>query len=776
MSLTLKSRAVNTSASSRRSIARINPVDANSLNADTTSGVYARLSGAEDALVLLEVDEKVAEGSIVVDDTTLYQTLVPSGSMLQVSVVELKEFESVVLTSKAHFGSGLDRVAVLLLGKPMRIGQRSSLKPLADTVDNLDARLSVNSALGGSTASTYVVLDSASSTEGYIGPKTQVSVKESGGLRDLASSTLSSFMSSLSSSTARVSSPVSAGSVMSQKRPAPVSGPAYARVPVSSDTRASAAAASLLPEVEEKRLSVSDLPSLSTQAALLEEWLDLGLSHKDLFEKIGSAMRLGILISGPSGVGKTSLVHAVANSLNLEVITLSGSRLSALEPTVAFDEFKKALNAAKGGKIVLFSSIEKILGGAPTPFSVMLLETLDELPDTSDFAFIATTSNLDSLTSESRHHELLPLSITIPVPNLTERRAVLGVITSGIPLEGVNLDDLASRTPGFVPADLKALCEAAALSAASRARSTASAPTQVVHVVAAVDQSDFNVALDRVKASSLDGSSLEVDYVDLDSVKGIDPVKQVLTEAVLWPLKYPESFQRLGVPAPRGVLLYGPPGCGKTYVVKALAGTGKANVFSVKGAELLSKWVGDSEAAVRDLFARARAASPSIIFLDELDALAPARGESNNGVSDRVVASLLTELDGVEGLKNVVVIGATNRPDLIDPALLRPGRLGRSIFLPPPDEEARALILAGAASNTPFKDVDWDEVASLTADYSAADCAALIQESGLVAMREDMEALEVTRDHIEKALATVRPSLDQLSVQRLKAFSEAKSA
>jgi transitional endoplasmic reticulum ATPase len=251
-------------------------------------------------------------------------------------------------------------------------------------------------------------------------------------------------------------------------------------------------------------------------------------------------------------------------------------------------------------------------------------------------------------------------------------------------------------------------------------------------------------------------------------------VKEVLTESVLWPLSYPDAFARLGVQPPRGVLLYGPPGCGKTFLVKAVAGTGKANVLSVKGAELLSKWVGESERAVRELFRRAREAAPTLVFLDEVDALAPVRGQaSDGGTTDRVVAALLTELDGVESLRNVVVIGATNRPDLVDPAMLRPGRLERLVYVPPPDADARAEILRAAAKDVPLAgDVDLAALASELDGFSAADCAALVRESALAAMRESLEATTVTAAHVATARERVRPSLDPGQVSWLAAYAE----
>ncbi|HET9518405.1 MAG TPA: AAA family ATPase, partial [Actinoplanes sp.] len=289
-----------------------------------------------------------------------------------------------------------------------------------------------------------------------------------------------------------------------------------------------------------------------------------------------------------------------------------------------------------------------------------------------------------------------------------------------------------------------------------------------------VAMADFDAALEVVRPTSMAESTLEVASVTLDDVGDMVEVKQTLTESVLWPLTYPDTFARLGVQPPRGVLLYGPPGCGKTYLVKAIAGTGKANVLSVKGAELLSKWVGESERAVRELFRRAREAAPTLVFLDEVDALAPTRGQATDGgTTDRVVAALLTELDGVESLRNVVVIGATNRPDLIDPALLRPGRLERLVYVPPPDAEARAAILAAAARNVPLDEsVDLSALGAELAGFSGADCAALIREAALAAMRESLEASTVTAAHVATARKRVRPSLDPAQVAWLAAYAD----
>ncbi|HVV74576.1 MAG TPA: ATP-binding protein [Mycobacteriales bacterium] len=330
----------------------------------------------------------------------------------------------------------------------------------------------------------------------------------------------------------------------------------------------------------------------------------------------------------------------------------------------------------------------------------------------------------------------------------------------------VAIDDVAGRTPGFVAADLAALVNAAAQQAAAREQA---APTGDPKITAA----DFTAALATVHPSSMDGQLLDPGKVSLDDVGGLADVKQVLTESVIWPIVYPDTFTRLGVTPTRGVLLYGPPGCGKTYIVKALAHDGRANVLSVKGAELMSKWVGESEAGVRQLFARAKGAAPSLVFLDEIDALAPTRGGGEDQVGDRVVAALLTELDGIDVLKGVVVVGATNRPDMVDPALLRPGRLERLLFVPPPDEAARAAIFKAAAVHTPLdQGVDLAALAARTEGYSGADCAAVVRQAALAAMRRSMDAPCVTSADIDEALAVVRPSLDPEQLQQLEQFAK----
>ncbi|MCM4077306.1 AAA family ATPase [Paractinoplanes hotanensis] len=526
-------------------------------------------------------------------------------------------------------------------------------------------------------------------------------------------------------------------------------------------------------------LSIDDLPGLRSQAKELEELLDLGFNHGEVLARLGTKISLGVLISGPAGSGKSALVRAVATQVKARVVQVWAPGLAALTNTAAAGRLHELAREARAGgaTVLLFSDVDSIAPrDDPGPISIVFRQVLEETLR-AGVAVVATTSRPESVDTSLRSPDLLALQLAVPLPDSAMRLEQLRVLTRGMPLaEDVRLDDIAGRTPGFVAADLGALAREAGVRAALR--QTDKNKDGESDEAANVTMADFEGALDVVRPTSMADSTLEVAAVTLDDVGDMVEVKQTLTESVLWPLTYPDTFARLGVSPPRGVLLYGPPGCGKTYLVKAIAGTGKANVLSVKGAELLSKWVGDSERAVRELFRRAREAAPTLVFLDEVDALAPTRGQANDGgTTDRVVAALLTELDGVEDLRNVVVIGATNRPDLIDPALLRPGRLERLVYVPPPDAEARTEILKATAKSVPLdEEVDLAQLGAELDGFSAADCAALIRESALSAMRESLEATTVTAANVATARKRVRASLDPGQVAWLAAYAETHQA
>src|SRR6201996_3082947 len=520
-------------------------------------------------------------------------------------------------------------------------------------------------------------------------------------------------------------------------------------------------------EVARPEMVVEELKGSQPQAAKLVEWLKLALDEPHLLKTLGAGTNLGVLVSGPAGVGKVTLVRAVCGDRRL--VTLDGPETGALAPD---DRLKTVASATKtvrdGGGVLLITDVDALLPATAEPVAALILAELRTAVATEGVALIATSARPDQLDARLRAPDLCDRELSLPLPDAATRKALLEALLKPVPTGDLDLDEIAGRTPGFVVADLAALIREAALRAASRASADGRPPK--------LSQEDLVGALSVIRPLSRSaGEELTVGSVTLDDVGDMAEARQALTEAVLWPLQHPDTFARLGVDPPRGVLLYGPPGCGKTFIVRALASTGQLSVHTVKGSELMDKWVGSSEKAVRELFRRARDSAPSLLFLDEIDALAPRRGQSfDSGVTDRVVAALLTELDGVNPLRDVVVVGATNRPELIDPALLRPGRLERLVFVEPPDAAARREILRTAARSSPLSgDVDLDGLAAGLDGYSAADCAALLREAALAAMRRSIDAADVTAADVAAARQTVRPSLDPVQVESLRVFAKA---
>lgn len=517
-------------------------------------------------------------------------------------------------------------------------------------------------------------------------------------------------------------------------------------------------------------ITFDDLKGAHVQAGKLTDWLKLALDEPQLLETLGATANLGVLLSGPLGVGKATMARVVCAKRRL--IELDGPEIGALAAQERLAAVAAAVASVRaGGGVLLISDIDALLPSSPDrqpePVATLILTELRTAVATRGVAFIATSAVPDALDARLRTPELCDRELGLSLPDGATRKHLLEVLLRSVPSADLNLEEIAGRTPGFVVADLQALVREAALRAASRASADGEPPR--------LAQEDLTGALTVIRPLSRSATEeVSVGSVTLADVGDMVATKQALTEAVLWPLQHPDTFARLGVDPPRGVLLYGPPGCGKTFVVRALASTGRLSVHAVKGAELMDKWVGSSEKAVRELFKRARDSAPSLVFLDEIDALAPRRGQSfDSGVTDRVVAALLTELDGIDPLRDVVVLGATNRPDLIDPALLRPGRLEKLVFVEPPDADARRDILRTAGKSVPLApDVNLDTLADELDGYSAADCVALLREAALTAMRRSIDAADVTAADVAKALESVRPSLDPAQVAALKAFSE----
>ena len=720
----------------------LRPGDAVRLTANrVTAGIVAR------------AEPPVSTALLQADDLILGNLGIRDGGQVTVTPLPLTAATRVVLTGPVEIVAAVspEMLRLALLGKVVTAGDNVSLLPqdvLADaSVRGLihAARRSLANTVGYAWTSTLLTAVTVEPADGALITMDTVVGWEHG------------------AATHGPAGGVAARSTASTPGPAPraLTGPA------SRAGTAETAADGSADAQDEDVPTVDELPGLRGPARELTELLDLGLNHREVLSRLGTTLNLGVLISGPAGSGKTTMVRAVARELGLRVRALWAPELAALTNDAAARVLREAATALRDGPAVLLvSDVEAIApaddpGPLATVFRQLVAETVR-----GGGAVVATTGRPESVDPLLRGPELLATAISVPLPDLALRQEQLTVLTRAVPLaDDVRLDEVAGRTPGFVAADLAALVREAGVRAALRQKETET-PT--------VTMADFDAALEVVRPTSMGDASLRLPSVTLADVGGLEEAKQTLTEAVLWPLNYPETFARLGVQPPRGVLLYGPPGCGKTFLVTALAGTGKANVLSVKGAELLTKWVGESERGVRELFRRAREAAPTLIFLDEVDALAPVRGQATDGgTTDRVVASLLTELDGVEALRNVVVIGATNRPDLIDPALLRPGRLERMVYLPPPDAAARADILRAAAKPVPLADdVDLDALAGQLDGFSSADCAALIREAALTAMRESMSAATVTAAHLATARERVRPSLDPAQVAWLAAFAE----
>ncbi|MEM0215599.1 MAG: CDC48 family AAA ATPase [Archaeoglobaceae archaeon] len=536
-------------------------------------------------------------------------------------------------------------------------------------------------------------------------------------------------------------------------------------------------------------VTYEDIGGLKRELRLVREMIELPLKHPELFQRLGIEPPKGVLLYGPPGTGKTLIAKAVANEVDAHFISISGPEIMSKFYGESEQRLREIFEEAKQNapSIIFIDEIdsiapkrEEVTGEVERRVVAQLLALMDGLESRGQVIVIAATNRPDAIDPALRRPGRFDREIEIGVPDRDGRKEILEIHTRKMPLaEDVNLDELADATNGFVGADLEALCKEAAMHALRRVLPEIDIekeiPSEVIENLK-VTREDFIEALKNIEPSAMREVLVEIPRVRWEDIGGLENAKQELREAVEWPLKYPEVFRTTNIKPPKGILLYGPPGTGKTLLAKAVANESNANFISVKGPELLSKWVGESEKHVRDMFKKARQVAPAIIFFDEIDSLAPRRGSiGDSHVTERVVSQLLTELDGLEELREVVVIAATNRPDLIDPALLRPGRIERHVYIPPPDKEARKEIFRIHLRNKPLaEDVSLDELAEKTEGYSGADIEAVCREAGMLAIREALKPgvtreeakeiakkLKITKRHFEEALRKVKPSLSK---------------
>ncbi|MES2119683.1 MAG: CDC48 family AAA ATPase [Pseudomonadota bacterium] len=523
-------------------------------------------------------------------------------------------------------------------------------------------------------------------------------------------------------------------------------------------------------------VTYDDLGGMRDTIDALREMVELPLRHPELFQRLGVDPPKGVLLHGPPGTGKTLLARAVANESAAKFFHIAGPEIMGS----AYGESERRLReifeqaAQNAPSIIFIDEIDSIApkrgqvtGEAEKRLVAQLLTLLDGIEPRQNTVVIAATNRPEALDEALRRPGRLDREIVVGVPDEPGRREILGIHTRGMPLaQDVSLDDLSRRTYGFVGADLAALTREAALEAVRRIMpqlnlAEEAIPTEVLDALT-VENRDFENALKRVQPSAMREVMVEAPQIRWDDIGGLDAARDRLREGVELPLKHPEAFRRLGIRPAKGFLLYGPPGTGKTLLAKAAAREAEANFIATKSSDLLSKWYGESEQQIARLFNRARQVAPTIIFIDEIDSLVPARGGGlgEPQVTERVVNTILSEMDGLEELQNVVVIGASNRPMLIDPALLRPGRFDELIYVGTPDTAGRRRILAIHTRKMPLADdVDLESLAKRTDRFTGADLEDLVRRAGLTALRGGLDAKKVSKDDFETALKETRASV-----------------
>lgn len=532
-------------------------------------------------------------------------------------------------------------------------------------------------------------------------------------------------------------------------------------------------------------VTYEDIGGLSREIRAIREMVELPLRHPEVFQKLGITPPKGVLLHGPPGTGKTLIARAVASETDATFTAISGPEIMSRYYGESEQRLRQIFeDAQKSSPSIIFideiDSIapkrEEVLGDLERRVVAQLLSLMDGLTSRGEVIVIAATNRPNALDPALRRGGRFDREVEIGIPNKNGRLEILYVHTRGMPLEeSLDLSEIAEMTHGFVGADLASLCKEAAMHTISRILPDLDVEEEIPPEILdqlKVSREDFLAAMKKIEPSAMREVLVEIPEVHWSDIGGLEEAKQALREAVEWPIMYPEAFEAVGIRPPRGVLLYGPPGTGKTMIARAVATESQLNFISIKGPELMSKWVGESERAVREVFRKAKQSAPALIFFDEIDSIVPARDSGRDShVTERVVSQLLTEIDGLVELKDVVVLAATNRPDLIDPSLLRPGRFDRMIYIPMPDLAARKKIFEIYMRRMPVAgDVDINDLAARTEGYTGADIEMICREAGMLALREKiqpgikreslmLEQIQVRRGHFDRAYKNIKPHM-----------------
>ncbi|MFX0028739.1 MAG: CDC48 family AAA ATPase [Candidatus Hermodarchaeota archaeon] len=536
-------------------------------------------------------------------------------------------------------------------------------------------------------------------------------------------------------------------------------------------------------------ITYEDVGGLDREIQRVREMVELPLRHPSLFKRLGIDPPKGVLLRGPPGCGKTLLAKAVANESEAHFISINGPEIMSKFYGESEKKLRKIFIEAeeKSPSIIFIDEIdaiapkrETVTGEVERRVVAQLLALMDGLHGRGKVIVIGATNRPNSLDPALRRPGRFDREIEIKVPNEKGRIEIFQIHTRNMPLDKkISLKEFAQITHGFVGADISAVSREAAMSALRRYLPKIDLESEIIDPELLeqieVTKNDFEEALKEVLPSGIREVFVEVPNVTWEQVGGLENLKQRLVEAVDWPLSNPTIFSRMGIRPPKGILLYGPPGCGKTLLARAVATESKANFISIKGPELLSKWVGESEKAIREVFRKAKMAAPCIIFFDEFDSIAPSRGRhtSDSGVSEKVLSQFLTELDGLEVMKDIVVIAATNRPDILDPALIRPGRIDRILLVPAPDQKAILEILSIFTKDMPLAaNMELDELIEMTDGFSGADIETWCREAAMIALRENIRARKVTKEHFKEARKDIHPTITKEVVEWYEKFGE----